>query len=78
VGGILRLVRSDGSVETADFAAQLDKREYAVWMSRLLNDFADAIDRGCNDRALHEIEEVAILLDAAYRSSAEGRRITTG
>jgi predicted dehydrogenase len=78
VGGMLRLVRSDGSVETADFAAQLDKREYAVWMSRLLQQFADALDYECTDHPLTEIEEVAILLDAAYRSSAEGCRITTG
>ena len=78
VGGTLRLVRRDGSTETMDFAAQLDKREYAVWMSRLLGQFADAIDRGESEPGLLEIERVATLLGAAYRSAAEGCKVTLG
>jgi predicted dehydrogenase len=78
VGGFLRLVKRDGTVESIDFAAQLDKREYAAWMSSLLGQFVDAIDLGHDAGALREIEQVATLLDAAYRSAAEGCRITTG
>lgn len=78
VGGLLRLVRRDGRAETTDFSAQLEKREYAGWMSRILGNFADAMDRGESEASLVEIEQVATLLEAAYRSSAEGRRITLG
>jgi len=78
VGGLLRLVRRDGTAETVDYAAQLDKREYAVWMSRLLGQFADAIDRGESEASLVEIERVATLLEAAYRSAAEGCKVTLG
>jgi predicted dehydrogenase len=76
VGGVLRLVRKDGSEESTDFSAQLQKTEYAGWMSRILGDFADAIDRNDNEAGLREIEQVATLLESAYRSSDEGRRIT--
>ena len=78
VGGLLRLVRRDGRTETTDFSTQLEKREYAGWMSRILGDFADAMDRGESEASLMEIERVATLLDAASRSSAEGRRVTLG
>jgi predicted dehydrogenase len=78
VGGVLRLVRRDGSTETVDYAAQLDKREYAAWMSRILIQFADAIDRGESEASLVEIEHVATLLEAAYRSSTEGCKVTLG
>lgn len=78
VGGVLRLVRRDGMAETVDYAAQLDKREYAVWMSRLLGQFADAIDRGESDASLVEIERVATLLEAGYRSAAEGCKVKLG
>ncbi len=78
VGGALRLVRRDGRVETTDFSAQLLKTEYAGWMSRILGDFADAMDSGDNAASLTEIERVATLVEAAYRSSAEGCRINLG
>lgn len=78
VGGMLRLVRRDGTAEAVDFAAQLDKREYAVWMSRVLGHFADALDRGEGDAGLGEIQRVATLLEAAYDSAAEGCRVTLG
>ncbi|MES1259899.1 MAG: Gfo/Idh/MocA family oxidoreductase [Gemmatimonadota bacterium] len=78
VGGVLRHVKRDGSVDTTDFTSQLQKTEYAGWMSRILGDFADAIDRGEGDASLTEIEHVATLLESAYRSAAEGRRITLG
>ena len=78
VGGTLRVVRRDGSVETTDFTAQLDKREYAGWMSRILGNFADAMDRGESEASLTEIEQVAAMLEAAYRSSSDGRRVTLG
>ena len=78
VGGALRLVRRDGRVETTDFSAQLLKTEYAGWMSRILGDFADAMDGGENAASLTEIERVATLVEAAYRSSAEGCRVTLG
>jgi predicted dehydrogenase len=78
VGGVLRLVRRDGTTETVDYAAQLDKREYAVWMSRLLGQFADAIDRGESEASLLEIEQVATLLESAYRSAAKGCKVTLG
>ena len=75
VGGALRVVRRDGTSETTDFTAQLQKTEYAGWMSRVLGQFADAMDRGEGEAGLTEIEQVATLLEAAYRSAAEGRRI---
>ncbi|MGH7592792.1 MAG: Gfo/Idh/MocA family protein, partial [Gemmatimonadales bacterium] len=78
VGGALRLVRRDGIAETLDFSAQLDKREYAAWMSRILGQFANAIAQGTGDASLVEIERVATLLEAAYRSAAEGRRVMVG
>ena len=78
VGGVLSLIKKDGTAETVDFAAQLDKREYAVWMSGLLGQFADAVDRGESDASLLEIERVATLLEAAYRSAAEGCRVALG
>ena len=78
VGGVLRLVRRDGHTETTDFSAQLQKQEYAGWMSRILGDFADAMDRGEHEASLLEIERVATLLGAAYRSAAEGCRVTPG
>ena len=78
VGGVLRVVRSDGSETTTDFTAQLQKTEYAGWMSRVLGQFVDAIDHGGNDAAVAEIADVATLLDAAYRSAADGRRIVIG
>ena len=65
-------------METTDFSAQLQKSEYAGWMSRILGDFADAMDRGESEASLKEIEEVATLVEAAYRSSAEGCRVTLG
>ena len=76
VGGVLRLVRNDGTEESTDFSAQLQKTEYAGWMSRILGHFADAMDRADNAAGLAEIEQVATLLEAAYRSSDEGRGIT--
>jgi predicted dehydrogenase len=78
VGGGLRLLRRDGRSETTDFNAQLDKREYAGWMSRTLGDFADAMDRGEGEAGLTEIERVATLLEAAYQSAAEGCRVAIG
>lgn len=75
VGGILRLVRRDGSEETTDFSAQLLKTEYAGWMSRILSQFADAMDGRSPEAGLAEIEQVATLLESAYRSSEEGRRV---
>lgn len=78
VGGVLRLVRRDGREETTDFSAQLLKTEYAGWMSRILGNFADAMDRGESEASLTEIEQVATLLEAAYRSSTEGCRIRLG
>ena len=78
VGGVLRLVRRDGRTETTDFSSQLLKTEYAGWMSRILSNFADAIDRGESEASLTEVEQVATLLEAAYRSDAEGRRIGLG
>jgi predicted dehydrogenase len=75
VGGLLRLVRRDGRVETTDFSGQLQKSEYAGWMSRILGAFADAMDRGESEASLSEIEQVATLVEAAYRSSAEGCRV---
>lgn len=78
VGGMLRLIRRDGTTESVDFAAQLDKREYAVWMSRVLNHFADAMDHGADDASVAEIERVATLLEAAYRSADEGCRVKLG
>jgi predicted dehydrogenase len=76
VGGMLRVVRRDGREETTDFSSQLLKTEYAGWMSRILGGFADAIDRGDSSASLNEIEQVATLLEAAYRSAAEGCRVT--
>ncbi len=61
-----------------DFSAQLLKTEYAGWMSRILDGFADAIDRGGNPASLTEIEQVATLLEAAYHSAAEGCRVKIG
>lgn len=75
-GGMLRLVRRDGGEESHDFSAQLDKRQYAGWMRSLLNDFADVIERNDVEARLAEIRDVAILLESAYQSSAEGRRIS--
>jgi predicted dehydrogenase len=77
-GGLLRLTRRDGTIETVDFAAQLDKREYAAWMSRVLGQFGDAIDTGDSEAGLVEIEQVATLLEAAYQSAAEGCRVRLG
>ncbi len=74
-GGVVRVLPSDAPAVTTDFTAQLDKREYAGWMSRILGDFADAMDRGESAASLLEIEQVATLLEAAYRSASEGRRI---
>ncbi len=78
VGGVLRLTRRDGTVDAVDFSAQLDKREYAGWMSRLLGQFADAIDQADGEAGLVEIEQVATLLEAAYHSAAEGCRVRLG
>jgi predicted dehydrogenase len=78
VGGLLRVVGRDGTVNTTDFSAQLQKSEYAGWMSRILGDFADAIDRGECETSLREIEQVATLIEAAYRSAAEGCRVPLG
>jgi predicted dehydrogenase len=75
VGGILRLVRRDGSEESTDFSAQLLKTEYAGWMSRILAQFADAMDGRAAEAGLVEIEQVATLLESAYRSSDERRRV---
>ena len=75
VGGHLRLSTHDGRSESLDFTAQLDKREYAGWMSRVLGQFADAVDLGRSDPSLVEIERVATLLEAAYRSTSEGCRV---
>ncbi|HEY4321176.1 MAG TPA: Gfo/Idh/MocA family oxidoreductase [Gemmatimonadales bacterium] len=76
VGGTLRLVRRDGQTESTDFSAQLDKREYAGWMSRVLGRFSDAMDNGSSPESLREITQVATILGAAYRSAEEGRRIS--
>jgi predicted dehydrogenase len=75
VGGMLRVVGRDGIEKTTDFSAQLQKTEYAGWMSRILGNFADAIDRGDGEESLAEIEQVATLLEAAYTSSAVGSRV---
>ncbi|HEX3928830.1 MAG TPA: Gfo/Idh/MocA family oxidoreductase [Gemmatimonadales bacterium] len=75
VGGMLRRYDRNGVAETHDFSAQLDKREYAHWMSRTLHGFADAMEQNNGEAGLTEIEQVATLLEGAYRSAAEGRRV---
>jgi predicted dehydrogenase len=72
IGGQLRLVRKNGEVASTDFTAQLQKTEYAGWMSRVLAQFADAMDRGESSAGVAEIEQVATLLEAAYHSADEG------
>lgn len=76
VGGVLRLVRSDGTSTTTDFSAQLQKTEYAGWMSRILGTFADAMDGTDRGAGVTEITNVATLLESAYQSSEQGRRIS--
>ena len=76
VGGQLRVVAANGRTEVSDFSAQLDKREYAGWMGRTLERFAEAIERGESEESLVEILDVARLLEACYRAAAAGHRVT--
>jgi predicted dehydrogenase len=77
-GGELRL-DSEAGEETHDFTAALDKSAYAGWFASLFADFVAAIGAGAGDglAGLDDLERVAIVLDLAYRSAAEGHRLTT-
>jgi UDP-N-acetylglucosamine 3-dehydrogenase len=74
-GGVLRLERTGHEVQVLDFSSQLDKRSYAAWFGRLFETFADALDRGEAPEALHEIDRVAVVLEAAYTAARTGTRV---
>lgn len=75
IGGTLVRTERSGATETLDFSAELDKRAYAGWVGRVLHRFADVIDGEDRAAPLREIEQVALLLESAYRADAEGCRI---
>lgn len=77
VGGILRL-EQDGTSTSYDYSAELDKSSYPAWFSGLFSAFADAMDAGAAEDHLRDIEAVAIVLEAAYRSARTGCRVETG
>ena len=65
-GGLLTLDR-DGTTETFDHSAELNKDAYAAWFADLFGAFADAMD--ANDaEPLNDIARVADVLQAAYAS----------
>jgi predicted dehydrogenase len=77
VGGVLRLER-DGDVTTFDYTRELDKASYAGWFSELFRAFADALDSQDQASGLHDIANVAAVLEAAYDSARSGCRTTVG
>lgn len=68
-GGTLSL-DAEGAAERVDFTAALDKASYAGWYSRVLADFADAMDRGDGEPQLREIGAAAAVLERAYAAAA--------
>ncbi len=69
VGGELSLDAACGA-ERIDFTAALDKAAYKEWLARLLQEFADAMERGEGERQLGEIAAVADVLERAYAAAA--------
>jgi predicted dehydrogenase len=76
VGGVLRL-EHDGESSSYDYSAELDKSSYPGWFAGLFRAFADAMDAGTTEPHLRDIENVAVVLESAYRSAATGCRIAT-
>ncbi len=73
-GGTLALDR-DGTIEAADYSAELEKSAYPRWFAELFGAFAAAMDRA-DPAPLEDIARVAALLDAAY--AAADRAATEG
>ena len=73
VGGELRLDAGDVS-ERVDFSQQLQKAAYPGWFGRLFAEFVDALDQGGADAALHDIAQVATVLNLAYTAAETGCR----
>ncbi|HTS88240.1 MAG TPA: Gfo/Idh/MocA family oxidoreductase [Gemmatimonadales bacterium] len=74
-GGTLRLV-SGGETDELDFTAQLDKASYSGWFAHLFRDFAAAVRAQDGAAGLADLSSVAEVLALAYRSAAEGRRLS--
>jgi predicted dehydrogenase len=70
-GGLLTLER-DGTTETFDHAAELQKDAYAAWFADLFGAFADAMDTS-DPEPLNDIARVAEVLHAAYGSGPAKR-----
>jgi predicted dehydrogenase len=70
-GGLLTLER-DGTTETFDHAAELQKDAYAAWFADLFGAFADAMDTS-DPEPLNDIARVAEVLHAAYGSEPAKR-----
>jgi predicted dehydrogenase len=73
-GGTLRLEAPD-MTQSLDFSAQLDKASYTGWFTQLFRDFHAAVAARDGISHLTDLSLVAEVLDLAYRSSAEGRRL---
>ena len=71
VGGVLRL-EQNGESTSYDYSAELDKSSYPTWFAGLFGAFASAMDTGDAEPHLRDIEDVATVLEAAYRSAATG------
>jgi len=74
IDGVLTLESRTESL-TRDFSAELDKAGYFRWFAGLFHQFADRIDRRDGADAFEDIVRVTRVLEAAYRSDAEGRRL---
>ena len=70
-GGVLRLERN-GTVESFDFTAQLDKSAYPSWFGGLFGAFATAMDRSELEPSLTDIHDVAAVLEGAYEAARTG------
>jgi hypothetical protein len=58
--------------ESIDLTAQSNKASYVGWFGDLFADFTRAVDAGDGERYLADVERVAAVLEAAYRSAASG------
>jgi len=68
IGGELRL-EGKGTVERLDFTRELDKASYWRWFACLFQEFVGALDQGDGAGFLHDIAQVAGLLERAYEAS---------
>jgi predicted dehydrogenase len=71
IGGMLKLER-DGTVESFDYSAQLEKSAYPAWFAGLFNAFADAMDARSLEPSLRDIANVAAVVEGAYESARTG------